>query len=157
SFELLTDPPALRSWTTYLRAARRMLPALGVFMRYRKRTAREYFDDLNFRNLRLRTALYDLFGDNGFSAVVFLMMLGWFHQKNAGYLIGGSLAVSDAMTAKYQSLGGRVTLGRAVKHILVSEGMAVAVILEDGREMRGDYIISAADGHSTLFDMLKGK
>jgi len=31
------------------------------------------------------------------------------------------------------------------------------VIFADGTEIRADYIISAADGHSTIFDMLGGK
>jgi len=31
------------------------------------------------------------------------------------------------------------------------------VILSDGTKINADYVISAADGHSTIFDMLEGK
>ena len=30
-------------------------------------------------------------------------------------------------------------------------------IWQDGSEHRADYVISAADGHATIFDMLEGK
>jgi len=33
----------------------------------------------------------------------------------------------------------------------------VGVRLEDGTEYRGDYVISAADGYATIFEMLDGK
>ncbi|HVS97617.1 MAG TPA: FAD-dependent oxidoreductase, partial [Puia sp.] len=73
------------------------------------------------------------------------------------YLIGGSLAVSGAMTEKYLSLGGKLTLGKKVVRILVYDDKATGVLLDDGSQLSADYIISAADGHSTLFDMLDPK
>jgi phytoene dehydrogenase-like protein len=39
----------------------------------------------------------------------------------------------------------------------VENDRAVGVQLSDGTEYKADYIISAADGHATLFDMLEGK
>lgn len=157
SFELFTDPPAMRHWGTYVRSARQMLPALPIFFKYRKRTCREYLRDLNFHNERLYTTLDAIYGDNEFPALVFLMMLSWFHQKNAGYVIGGSLPLAERMTERYGSLGGKLTLGKRVAKIAVSDGKAAGVLLGDGTEVGADYVISAADGHSTIFDLLEGK
>jgi phytoene dehydrogenase-like protein len=39
----------------------------------------------------------------------------------------------------------------------VENNMAEGVILSDGTEIKADYVISAADGHSTIFEMLGGK
>ena len=41
--------------------------------------------------------------------------------------------------------------------ILVSGGKAVGVRLANGEEHAADAVISAADGHSTLFGMLDGR
>jgi phytoene dehydrogenase-like protein len=44
-----------------------------------------------------------------------------------------------------------------VERILVENDHAVGVRLADGTEHRADVVISAADGHATIFDMLGGK
>jgi phytoene dehydrogenase-like protein len=44
-----------------------------------------------------------------------------------------------------------------VEKILVEGDRAVGVRLEDGTEYRADYVISAADGRTTIFDMLEGR
>jgi phytoene dehydrogenase-like protein len=89
--------------------------------------------------------------------MVIVMMLGWFHAKNAGYLIGGSLPLALRMAERYESLGGKLFLQKKVKTILVENDHAVGVQLSDGTIHHADYVISAADGHSVLFDMLGGK
>jgi len=35
-------------------------------------------------------------------------MLGWYHDKNAGYLIGGSLPIAERMSKRYHELEGNV-------------------------------------------------
>jgi len=44
-----------------------------------------------------------------------------------------------------------------VAKILEENGRAVGIRLVDGKEIRGDYIISAADLRATLYEMLDGK
>jgi phytoene dehydrogenase-like protein len=44
-----------------------------------------------------------------------------------------------------------------VSKILVEGGRAVGIRLDDGTEHRADYVVSAADGHTTIFKMLDGK
>ena len=33
----------------------------------------------------------------------------------------------------------------------------MGIKLVDGKEYKGNYVISAADGHATIFEMLEGK
>jgi phytoene dehydrogenase-like protein len=44
-----------------------------------------------------------------------------------------------------------------VEKVLVENNRAVGVRLADGSEHRADVVISAADGHATIFDMLGGQ
>ncbi len=134
-----------------------MLPFFPLLIKYGKKNCKEYFNELNFRNKQLSYFMNNLFGDRNFSALAFIMMLGWFNQKNAGYLIGGSLPISMSMEERYKSLGGKLTTNKRVTKIIVENNTASGVVLSDGTIVKSDYVISAADGHSTIYDMLEGK
>lgn len=86
----------------------------------------------------------------------FMMTLGWLSQS-AGYPIGGSLEFARAIERRYLDLGGEIHYRAPVVEVLVEEGKAVGVRLEDGSTYYGDTVISAADGHTTIFDMLGGQ
>jgi phytoene dehydrogenase-like protein len=85
-----------------------------------------------------------------------IMMLAFMYKKSAGYPLGGSLAFAKAIEKRYCSLGGKVNYGCFVDKILVQEGRATG-IQANKQEISGDIVISAADGHTTLFTMLEGK
>ncbi len=70
---------------------------------------------------------------------------------------GGSLNFSLATARRYQELDGQITTAAHVEKILVEDDRAVGVQLRDGREHRADLVISAADGHSTIFGLLGGR
>lgn len=151
-----SDPPELRKLSKTFASFFSMLPIIVLFMKYGKKSCANYFKSLNFRNESLRYFFDNMYGKRDFSALAFIMMFAWFNQKNAGYLIGGSLPMTQRMTDRYLKLGGKLrTRARAAK-IVVEENTAKGIILEDGEEIRGDYVISAADGHSTIFNMLDG-
>jgi phytoene dehydrogenase-like protein len=67
------------------------------------------------------------------------------------------LRTINSIEAKYKSLGGQITYRAKVERILVEDDVAVGVVLADGTEHRADVIVSAADGRSTIFNMLEGK
>jgi phytoene dehydrogenase-like protein len=87
----------------------------------------------------------------------FLTTLAFMWRRNAGYPVGGSLAFSKRIEKRYLDLGGDVTYGARVEKILVEGDRAVGVRLEDGTEHRADYVVSAADGRTAIFDMLEGR
>jgi phytoene dehydrogenase-like protein len=91
------------------------------------------------------------------SVFFMLVNLGMLDARQAGYPIGGSLAFARAMESRYRSLGGEVRYGARVVRILVERGRAMGVRLESGEEHRAEAVLSAADGHSTLFELLEGR
>ena len=157
----LLDPfssaPELRSPLDYIKILPKMLPVLNVVRKFGSLTCQEYFDKLNFKNERIKSVLYTLYGNRNFSALAFIFMLGWFNQKNAGYIKGGSYPLAQRMVEKFHNLGGKLTYKKRVERIVVENNIAKGVILTDGSTIQADYVISAADGYSTIFKMLEAK
>lgn len=87
----------------------------------------------------------------------FLMTFGYLNNRNNGYPIGGSLEFSRAIEKRYLDLGGKIQYRSRVVKILVDNDQATGVLLEDGTEHKADIVISAADGRTTIFDMVEGK
>ena len=134
-----------------------MAPSLGTFLKWRNVTTAEMA--AWFHNPFLRKAFHEAFaGDmDDFSAFAMLMTLAWQHKKEAGYPVGGSLPFAQAIEKRYLALGGKVNYKSPVTKILVSNNQAVGVKLANGKEQHSDIVISAADGHATIFNMLDGK
>ena len=133
-----------------------VLPLLRVMNKWKRISVRDFAR--RFSDPFLREAFPLIFDDlPDFPMVDMLILLAWMHQKAAGYPVGGSLEFSRAIERRYRDLGGEIHYRSPVSKILVENGQAIGVRLADGTEHHGDVIISAADGHSTIFDMLEGK
>ncbi len=152
-----SDPPGLRNPVRSLRSAFKMLPVMILFMKYGRKDCNQYFRKLGFTNKTLLDFFDSIYGSRDFSALAFIMMFAWFNQKNAGYLVGGSLPMAERMTKRFTDLGGKLTTRARVSKIIVEDNTVKGVILADGTQIDADYIISAADGYSTIFEMLEGK
>lgn len=150
-------PPELRGPIDYLRVLPKMLPLLVLVNKYGRLTCRQYFEKLQFKSEKIRGALFSMYGERNFSALAFIFMLGWFHQKNAGYIKGGSFPLAQRMAERFNELGGRLTYSRRVEKILVEDHTTKGVLLADGTTIRADYVISAADGFATIYKMLGGR
>jgi len=92
-----------------------------------------------------------------YSMMVLLMAIAWHHQKHAGYVTGGSLEFARAIERRYNDLGGEIHYKSKVSRILVENDVAIGIQLADGTERYGDIVVSAADGRTTIFDMLEAK
>ena len=139
----------------------RMLPLAPRLMRYMKplrkwnaMTIAQFVE--RFRNPRLREAFSQVWMPE-MSAFVLLATLAWFHSRQAGYPLGGSLPIAKLTEKRFLDLGGSIEYRARVAEILVENDRAWGVRLADGREERFDWVVSAADGHATIFDMLKGR
>ena len=109
-----------------------------------------------FQDPLLREVFTEMWGPQ-FSMFFMLFTFAYLHNKNAGYPIGGSLPMSEAIEAKYMELGGKIHYKSKVEKIITRDGIAVGIRLVDGTEHFAERVISAADGHTTLFNMLDGK
>mgnify|MGYP006287162557 CR=1 FL=1 len=138
-----------------IRMGVKMLPHLGAMRRYARTSTHEFAE--RFSDPFLRWAFAASFDLPRFPMLGMLMTLAWMHNHDAGYPIGGSLAFARAIERHYEDLGGQIDYGSVVEKILVEDDRAVGVRLADGTEHRADVVISAADGHATIFDMLEGR
>jgi phytoene dehydrogenase-like protein len=139
----------------------RMLPLGPAFMKWRKVTIVDFAKRLE--SPVLRDALGVMVGESAdFPMLGLIMMLAWQHMRTAGYPLGGSLPFVRNIEKRFLDLGGQIRYSSRVSQILVEEGVggaarAVGVRLADGTEHHADVVISAADGRTTIFDMLGGR
>jgi phytoene dehydrogenase-like protein len=138
------------NWLTYLRD----LPYLPLLHDLSAMSSKEY--GYKFRDPLIRAFFGE--GDMGeLSALALFFSLAWMNGRDAGYPIGGSQAVIQGIASKLSSLGGRLHLRAKVKQILVEDDTAVGVQLTNGETINADWVISAADGHATTYELLGGK
>jgi phytoene dehydrogenase-like protein len=154
---LVNKAPELYNPVDYLKMMLAMSPCLGTFLKWRKVSTAELSGW--FKNPFLHRAFQEAFaGDmDDFATFAMQASLAWQHVKEAGYPVGGSLDFARAIEKRYLQLGGKISYKKAVDKIIVENGKAVGIKLADGTEHRSDIVISAANGHATIFDMLDGK
>ncbi len=133
------------------------LPLFRAIGKWKKVSMQEYVQ--RFKNPFLRKAFFAikaLFSDD-LPMVMIHLFAAWSHLKSAGYPEGGALEFSKTIERRFRELGGYVEYKSKVDKILVESNRAVGIRLEDGGKHYSDYVISAADGRTTLFGMLDGR
>jgi len=109
-----------------------------------------------FSDPLLRKALMEMWIPE-FSIFFMLFTFAYLHNKNAGYPLGGSLPMSQALENRYRELGGEIIYNKRVENIITENNSSAGILLTDGTEYRSNIVISAADGYNTIFRMLDGK
>jgi phytoene dehydrogenase-like protein len=126
------------------------IPSLPLLKKASKITVGEY--GKRFKNPMMRANLQNGLSDLSWIAILF--SFAWMNGGNGGYPLGGSLRMIGLIEENYRKLGGRIRFNSRVKHIIIKNGVAAGVELESGERIDADVVISAADAHSTLFDMI---
>ena len=153
-FARIEIPDPNEPWQHNLRAALRSLPDLAALRRWAHISSMEY--GLRFSHPLLR----QFFGSGSvarLSAIALVFSLAWMSTRNAGYAVGGSQAIIQSIADNFVRLGGRLRLGSEVQSIMVERGAAVGVRLAAGRTELADWVVSAADGRGTIYDLLGGR
>jgi len=86
---------------------------------------------------------------------IWLLNASWFYNKNAGYPVGGARELTSRLVKKYESLGGTIHYASRVSRVTVENGAAKGIVLENGASYGADCVVSAADGRTTIFEMLE--
>ena len=133
----------------------KMMPFMGALARWARLSVQEFA--AGFKNDFLQRALPVVFGWPEIPMMAVIMLLAAMHSGNAGFPVGASLEFARAIEKRYLELGGEIHYRAQVERILVENGRAVGVKLYNDEEYRAEAIISAADGRSTLFEMLPQK
>jgi len=90
--------------------------------------------------------------------VVFVMIiLGALASGNMAKRKDGSGGFSRALEKRFLYSGGELVYAATVDKILLEKDQAVGVRLANGETHHADHIVSAADGHATLYDLLEGR
>jgi phytoene dehydrogenase-like protein len=147
-------PDPSEAWPHKGIALLRVLPYMPLLQWWSRFSIRDYGE--RFRNGLLR----GFFGSgegSQLSMLALLFALAWMNERNAAYVVGGSQAIIRPIREKLDELGGRLRLGARVETILVDQDAAVGVRLAGGEIIKADWVISAADAHATIYDLLGGK
>ncbi len=135
----------------------KMFPYLNFYRKWRHITIQDYAQ--RFRNPFLRQAflsIVNLQNRPDFPLLGIQQVLAWMDQKTAGYPVGGSLKFARSLGRRYLELGGEINYASRVNKILVENDQALGVQLADGSKHYADNIISASDGHRTIYGLLDG-
>jgi len=142
------------SWPRRAWAMLRMVPRLPLLQHWAALSARDYSKRFKYDLLR------SFFGDGAtsdMSVIALVFMFAWMSRRNAGYPIGGSKAIVDLIVERLRALGGTLRTGVKVDRIMVDNDVATGVQLANGESILADWVISAADGHATIYELLDGK
>ncbi|HSU30555.1 MAG TPA: NAD(P)/FAD-dependent oxidoreductase [Bryobacteraceae bacterium] len=139
-----------RNWFTALRS----LPYLPLLREWSSISCNEY--SRRFTHPLLKR-LFASGESSELSAIAFVLSLAWMGVRNAGYPIGGAQAVIRPIADHLLQLGGRLRTDARVERILVENGVATGVQLASGETIAADWVISAADGHATIYELLGGR
>lgn len=146
-------PRELTSRLASLRQAWRMRKVIAYSVRYRQPMSQFA---LRIRQPGLRWAVANFFLPSA-PMVFMLFVLGQLADGQLASVVGGSAVFARAIARRCCALGGEILYGAPVERILVEADRAVGVRLVGGSEHRRDVVVSAADGRSTIFDMLGGR
>jgi phytoene dehydrogenase-like protein len=133
------------------------------FLPYLQKWSRVTNDDMagRLQNPFLKEGFGQLFTGKTFSILGITMQLALFGRQSAGFPVGGSLAFARRIAERYTALGGQIHYRSRVAKILVEtdqgRSRAKGVALENGETYDADLVISAADGHWTIFEALQGQ
>lgn len=147
-------PPIGESWLARIAAMLKMLPDLPLLQRLSRLTIDDYGQHFTHPLLR---AFFRGGATKNLSVLALILSLGWMSRKNAGYPIGGSQALIRLIADQLTLLGGHIRFGAKVTRIRVENDITIGVELEDGELISADWVISAADAHATLNDLLGGQ
>ena len=90
-------------------------------------------------------------------ALMLAMFLGYLSRGWLSRPAGGTRAFRDAIVDAYTRAGGRAILHATADEIVVEEGRARGVRLDDGRLISGDAVISTASSPETVLRLLGGR
>jgi phytoene dehydrogenase-like protein len=109
-----------------------------------------------FKDPFLRQAFL-AFSPKDYTLFSLIFQLAIYNNKDACWPAGGSLEFARGIESRYLELGGEIHYKSKVEEIVVSNDRATGIKLTDGSIHTADFVVSAADGYTAIFGMLKGQ
>lgn len=133
----------------------KMMPFLLPMLRWSTVSSKAFAE--RFKDPFLRRAVAHMFSWEEAPVMMGMSLLAYTHTGNAAFPEGGSLAFARAIEQRYLALGGEVIYNAQVEKILTDNGRVTGVRLYNDEIHLADYVISAADGRTTIYHLLDGK
>src|SRR5215831_8432902 len=123
------------------------------------------FLDRNYESEKVKTLFLanNVYGKHGGPydpgtalGLLFHLLSGGEHELQGfyGHVLGGMGAITQAMAAAARGFGAEIRTSAPVARILVSDGRARGVVLEDGSEIRARVVVSNADPKRTFLGLV---
>ena len=150
-FEGMVAKPMHRAWET--------IKVLPTFARLRADRSIYGLAASRVKNEKLRMALsfHPLFigGDPTHVTSIYALVAHLEKTYGVHYAMGGVQAIADAMADVVRAQGGVIEQNVTVDEIVIKDGAAKAVRLEDGSEIDAPLIVSNADAGHTYSHLLR--
>lgn len=113
------------------------------------------------KNKRLISVLTGNYGDYALppkhSSYVVHALVSNHYLHGASYPIGGGRSIAKFIEEELNRYGGNIFINCSVKEIIVKENIAVGVLLENGKSIYADKIISNAGAHVTFNRLVRSE
>jgi phytoene dehydrogenase-like protein len=155
ALEPLETPFELMPYRQRFRTGMQYLPIVRVVLGWKNRSLGEYLK--RYQNRYLRRVLQVITGSEQMSSLVLPMVLAFRSRQDTGFVVGGSWDFAIAIADRYEQLGGGFRYNAKVTRIKTESDHAVGVECADGTVIPASTVVSCADGHATIFEMLGGR
>lgn len=156
------SPKPLQKWRQKWDRLARVLPSFMLFWRTGAMSMEAFAERLQSPFLRQAMPFIFFQDHECFPILPYVYNMAEAHKGNAGFPQGGSLGLARSIEKRYLELGGKITYGSKVSRIVTEpfasgRYQATGVVLKNGARWSADYVVSAADGYTTLYHMLEAR
>lgn len=124
----------------------KMLPVFPRMFSLSKISSSEYAE--RFKHPAIREILKTVVGSD-YNASALMLTLACLASGDGGYPEGGSLSMALRMAKRYENLGGKIKYNKRVQKVLVKNGRAVGVVVND-EEILADAVVVTVDTLSAI-------
>ena len=150
----MEKPPDISGLLDQISLLIKVLPFYKEYKKWSSISIRDYAR--KYKNPFLRKAI-GISLQSERSALALVLMFAWTHSRNAAYPVGGSMKLANLVEQRYRQLGGEIHFRSRVKKVVVENDTARGIVLHSGKTHHADVVVSAADGHFTIFELLEGR
>jgi len=130
------------------------------FLRFAKRSTKDVLLEIGC-STALIGVLTGQWGDYGLppeqSSFGIQAMIAHHYFEGGNYPVGGSGMIAETIIPGIQSQGGKAVLSCGVKELLINNGSAIGVLLDNGDEIRSKMVISSVGVKNTFEVLVKNE
>lgn len=121
------------------------------------RTTKDVLDEIT-DNVELKAVLAGQYGDHGMppgeSSFAIQAVVNKHYWKGGAFPIGGCQRIAETIIPVIEAAGGAVAIRAGVEKIIVKDGKATGVLMEDGSILEAPMVVSGAGHLTTMEGML---